>query len=1099
MQQRDSISFPFPLFTKINATWKGQSVVDFGTNDGIDIDFSIDSGIQVTSRKTSGGRCKRYLAQNTCFPLMPPNEIEVSQIIEDVRDVWACPHDTCAERTASNLQTTNLGQLNMLFKDHPELLIGTTLDELKGFDMDILHRQFHPLKYAYDTIMILNRRQVPPENFREFYRQSNTRKTRTMTRFTRNDTHALENRHFVKRLDETLETIFEIPRGLLLDLLDEELVSKYDLITENEHLGNCLSNCEDLLIYPKGTMDTLCINPISCFDNGDGAFPEYDGTAMQNISLDEAIQEIDCKCFSDGNAIIGVRSDYSCSFLTKSFQESSKPSENHYFNLNQTLTEKSRILSMAVNPHFINDAVICLENGTINCWRDGVVKCFSDHQIHSHPNCGEIRWVNCIYGTNPTSFLLLHPQDVYMYDTRAGPKPSQTILQLPNINLNKMDKLRRPASLHPVNPHQMLLTSELGLIVMDERFTNTPLVSVNHYMRSSPQFLRVSDYDCNSEFRTLALLGGYRYRDTRLIELTQGSQPISKMLRELTSATCKTQPPASVGSPRKLSYPDSWLQVIKNDCRVVSPAVIKRMTQPLIGVSILPVKSSPTKDLLALQLTKPGDLFYQILRTGSEADETEADRNFTVKEEYSSIYEAQRTECVISDKMEERCRNWINKACEMYNESKEFNEEANLSSTVVSTDDGVIAEVQKYQMEARARLEKTRSEGATTENSNCENREYTQDATGERGRIFDVEAVDENADEADEELQEERRGKSSIELNEMDLSGCVYKVCPVCKTPLQQDSSVCSGCNLDTKVSTQLKSAYEKRLTLTNGELALPGALPIFNRFVKNVEKSRDLVSVVLMTNWDDDENYTPLGLSLNVEGEEKDTIKEEMTTRTPPRESRKDLEEINDDWYLSASGRLEHKKEKADVIYGRERESNISKRTRSSNLGRSMGDLAGKQSGPTPAEIKPFNDGIELNIENNTIPDDSASVLEPKAYSIKNDTSSTDALSKKTDNPHSSFSKSVKKALFDPEGAIDTSHVDPLTLYATDLNDIGVRKRRYSNAMESRDPDISVLGDYSRTANSSQLNYSPERKKAPLSNDRTTPRKKKINREMGF
>ena len=74
---------------------------------------------------------------------------------------------------------------------------------------------------------------------------------------------------------------------------------------------------------------------------------------------------------------------------------------------------------MAVNPHFINDAVICLENGTVNCWRDGVVKCFSDHQIHSHPNCDEIRWVNCIYGTNPTSFLLLHPRDVYMYDTRV--------------------------------------------------------------------------------------------------------------------------------------------------------------------------------------------------------------------------------------------------------------------------------------------------------------------------------------------------------------------------------------------------------------------------------------------------------------------------------------------------------------------------------------------------------------------------------------------------------------------------------------------------------------------------------------------------------
>ena len=524
------------------------------------------------------------------------------------------------------------------------------------------------------------------------------------------------------------------------------------------------------------------------------------------------------------------------------------------------------------------------------------------------------------------------------------------------------------------------------------------------------------------------------------------------------------------------------------------------MTQPLIGVSILPVKSSPTKDLLAIQLTKPGDLFYQILRTESEASEREADRNFTVKEEYSSIYEAQRTECVVSDKLEERCCNWINKACEMYNKSKEFNEEANLSWTLVSTDDGVIAEVQKYQMEARARLGKTRSEGAAAENSNSENRDHTQDATGERGKIVDVESMDENAaDEADEDLQEERRGKSSIKLHEMDLSGCVYKVCPVCKTSLQQDSSVCIGCNLDTKISTQLKNAYEKRLTLTNGTLGLPGALPIFNKFVKNVEKSRDLVSVVLMTNWDDDENYTPLGLSLNVEGEENDTIKEELTTRTPPRELRKDLEEINDDWYLSASGRLEHRKEKADVIYGGERESNISQRTRSSDLGRSVVGLAGKKSGPTPAEIKPFNEGVELNIENSTIPNDSASIMEPKAYSTKKDTSGTYMLSTKTDSHHSSYSKSIRKALFDPECTMDTSHMDSLAAYSTDFNGVGVRKRRYSNAMESRNPDISVLGDFRKTADFSQLNYSPERNKAPFSQDRTTPRKKKINREMGF
>ena len=52
---------------------------------------------------------------------------------------------------------------------------------------------------------------------------------------------------------------------------------------------------------------------------------------------------------------------------------------------------------------------------------------------------------------------------------------------------------------------------------------------------------------------------------------------------------------------------------VSNDARITSPGVAKRLKQPLIGLSILGLEASSSQDLLAIQLTKVGDLFYQLL------------------------------------------------------------------------------------------------------------------------------------------------------------------------------------------------------------------------------------------------------------------------------------------------------------------------------------------------------------------------------------------------------------------------------------------------------------------------------------------------------
>ena len=131
-------------------------------------------------------------------------------------------------------------------------------------------------------------------------------------------------------------------------------------------------------------------------------------------------------------------------------------------------------------------------------------------------------------------------------------KPSTLILQLPNSYLNRMDKLTRPAALHPSNSHQILLTSEQGLIVMDDRFLRSPLITINHYMRSSPQFLQTLTNEEESAVQTLAFVGGYRYRDTRCIEFEQQLARRPTFFNKSNEDMMTTQPPVCVRPPWKV-------------------------------------------------------------------------------------------------------------------------------------------------------------------------------------------------------------------------------------------------------------------------------------------------------------------------------------------------------------------------------------------------------------------------------------------------------------------------------------------------------------------------------------------------------------------
>ncbi len=153
------------------------------------------------------------------------------------------------------IKTTNKQQLNRLFTDDPELLIGSISDQMTLEDKQILGRHFHPLRYSYDIALRYGsrthrRKPSKLEDYRLMFKDELLYQAR------RYDKKFTSNLKFLENFDKLMGTLLEIPRELLLDYLDEGLIDQYELIMENLHLGNCLSLCEDYILYPKGVYHT---------------------------------------------------------------------------------------------------------------------------------------------------------------------------------------------------------------------------------------------------------------------------------------------------------------------------------------------------------------------------------------------------------------------------------------------------------------------------------------------------------------------------------------------------------------------------------------------------------------------------------------------------------------------------------------------------------------------------------------------------------------------------------------------------------------------------------------------------------------------------
>ena len=172
-------------------------------------------------------------------------------------------------------------------------------------------------------------------------------------------------------------------------------------------------------------------------------------------------------------------------------------------------------------------------------------------------------YLGCVINPRSSSVII----NIRLY-FKAPRKPCQLVLQLPNQFLNRMDKLARPACLHPTNPHSIMLTSEQGLVLLDERFLRSPLITINHYMRDHPQFMCTLSDEVDSALRTMAFLGGRRYQDTRCLEFEQRCVKSTKLYSKISEQDFITQPPVCTQMPWKVLVHDLLIGVT---CDIFSP------------------------------------------------------------------------------------------------------------------------------------------------------------------------------------------------------------------------------------------------------------------------------------------------------------------------------------------------------------------------------------------------------------------------------------------------------------------------------------------------------------------------------------------------
>lgn len=294
--------YNFPFCGEENVS---QSFVDYGSPSMLNIDLDeLGKKLVTHSRQSHDSQLQRLAANQLSLPLLEPNE----------RSLWI-PEETLFDYQSSGRAYKNQElfekfsmHVDNFSADQPDIMY-STIAELVQDDMNA---------YPWNTCTMLKLNSFLPwkrketscrlcSNFRQAFADKNS-----------------NNARVIKDLASALPDLSPV---LLYDLFQESHALEISRLHYDTFLGNCLAcypletDHKGLLMYPSGPgLDILNFSHISqSVDNGSAEVsslsPLRPLLSKQQFAVQGRIRQIDFASYSHNNIIVGMRSQYHCSFF----------------------------------------------------------------------------------------------------------------------------------------------------------------------------------------------------------------------------------------------------------------------------------------------------------------------------------------------------------------------------------------------------------------------------------------------------------------------------------------------------------------------------------------------------------------------------------------------------------------------------------------------------------------------------------------------------------------------------------------------------------------------------------------------------------------
>lgn len=294
--------YNFPFCGEENVS---QSFVDYGSPSMLNIDLDEHGKkLVIHSKQCHSSEFQRLTANQLSLPFLEPNQRSLSIPEETLFDYQLRGRSYRGHKRFEKCSV----HVNNFSADHPDIMY-STVAELVQDDMNC---------YPWNTCDMLKSNSFLPwkrkesscklcSNFRQSYTNQNSNCARV-----------------VKYLASALPDLSPV---LLYNLFQESHALEIPRFHYDTFLGNCLAcytletDHQGLLMYPGGPgLDVLNFSHISQSVEFEGAeisnlSPLQPVLLKQQFAVQGRIRQIDFAAYSHNNIIVGVRSQYHCSFF----------------------------------------------------------------------------------------------------------------------------------------------------------------------------------------------------------------------------------------------------------------------------------------------------------------------------------------------------------------------------------------------------------------------------------------------------------------------------------------------------------------------------------------------------------------------------------------------------------------------------------------------------------------------------------------------------------------------------------------------------------------------------------------------------------------